>query len=443
MRRLSSPKGYQSIMAYDNCQEQSKRYRLEPLDQFLFFQEDNNDHQIRGVIHFADVLDGTCIRKAVQQSIRMIPILGCRFVENDRRSYWEKMPLSKMDGRIMTFVDSAHPEDEVLAFLAAKTDESKGPQVRIGIIRDDGKDTLCIVLNHMAFDGAGFKAYLYLIGRLYSEFKAGGKSSGRKEIREYRSLGRIFRQFRFGERLRVLMLPPGSTGKSNGLHFPRTLNGDVQPLFLTCKLPQAQTNRIKQYGKEKGFTVNDIITAAYYRALYHFIHSSDGSALGIFCMIDLRRYLPEGTDEVFCNLSSMVETHCEPKETFAETVREINKQMHRHKAVYPGLHGFGLLLFFQKILSYKRFKNFIKKMGYPMISLTNLGVIDPQRLHFHGTEVEDAAILTALKHPPYFQLTFSTFKDVITLSVSLLGTEEERESVQRFFEILVKQLPRD
>ena len=430
-----------TIMTAYHSQEETKKYQLELLDQFLFFQEDNNDHQIRCVIHFGDLLDRTCIQKAILQSIRMIPILGCRFVENEKRSYWEKVPLNKMVDRIFTFVDSDNPEDEIVAFLSAKTDESAGPQIRIKIIRNTDKDTLCIVLNHMAFDGTGFKEYLYLLGRLYSECKSGQESSLRKEIGGDRSLGRIFKQFKFGERLRVLTLPPNSTEKRTGLHFPRTLKGDVQPLFLTYKLLQEQTNRIKQFGKENGFTVNDMIIAGYYRALYHFIQNPDGLSLGIPCMIDLRRYLPEGTDAIFCNLPSMVETRCEPDLTFTETVREINKQMNEHKDGYPGLYGFGILSLIQKILSYKRLKKFIRKRGYPLISISNLGVIDSKRLHFDGNEVKEAAIMTALKHFPYFQLTFSTYKDVITLSISLFGTKEDRESVQRFFEILVKQFP--
>lgn len=151
------------MAANNDSQKQAERYPSELMDQFLFFQEDNNDHQIRGVIHFAGVLDRTCIEKAVMQSIRMIPVLGCRFVENKKRSYWERLPLDRRDAQIVTFIDTGNLKDEMTEFLSAKTDESKGPQVRVRMIRNAEKDTLCIVLNHMAFDGTGFKEYLYLV----------------------------------------------------------------------------------------------------------------------------------------------------------------------------------------------------------------------------------------------------------------------------------------
>ncbi len=56
------------------------------------------------------------------------------------------------------------------AFLTQKIDEKKGPQLAIKLFRyKNGCSTLCIILNHMICDAAGFKQLLYLFCEKYNQ----------------------------------------------------------------------------------------------------------------------------------------------------------------------------------------------------------------------------------------------------------------------------------
>ena len=144
-----------------NSIKNSGRFYAEIMDQMQFFFKEYNDHQLHAIIYFNDTLELELLRGAVLLSIDIVPILGSRFVLNKRCPYWEKIDINNND--IVTFVDSPDPEDDIRRFIISITDELVGPQLMIRLIRSSHKDTMCIIMNHMVCDGAGFKEYLYLL----------------------------------------------------------------------------------------------------------------------------------------------------------------------------------------------------------------------------------------------------------------------------------------
>ena len=70
-----------------------------------------------------------------------------------------------------------------------------------------------------------------------------------------------------------------------------------------------------------------------------------------------------------------------------------------------------------------------KKFINPLIGLTNIGVIDNEKLVFGNLPIVDAFITGSIKYPPYFQLTFTSFNESITFSIN------------NFFNILNNELP--
>lgn len=418
-----------------------ERFRSELLDQILLFQEDNNDHQIRGVIFFENILDRECIRKAILLSINSIPILGCRYVEKNIRSYWERSSEVTTDGQAITFMDTNDLGEAINKFLSQKTFESKGPQIIAAVIRNALKDTLCIIMNHLVCDGAGFKEYLYFLSSIYTELIKNPNYSPGYLAHDDRSLGQIYQQLNVINKLRLVLLKDNPVNK-NGYHFPLSFEKNTKPLILTHKLPRERFNILKEYGKEHKVTINDIILAAYYRVLYKMMNIPDGESLRIPCTVDLRRYHPNRKRVGFCNLSSLIATDiASGEEKFEETVEKTNHIMNAKKNSFPGLSGFVELSLMYKLLPYAKFKKLIKnKLIYPMITMSNIGMIDSRKLQFHDISISEAFITTALKYPPYFQLAFSSFNNSITFSVSLYGSEHDRELINSFFVLLDKEL---
>jgi NRPS condensation-like uncharacterized protein len=175
------------------------------------------------------------------------------------------------------------------------------------------------------------------------------------------------------------------------------------------------------FAHEHGVTLNDIVMAAYYSALWDIAQPTDG-VLSVACMVDLRRYLRSGKAPACSNLASMVHTECGRLDGFMRTLDEVHSAMVRAKADAPGLSGLPLLAALRRVLPHGVFERVVKRtVSYPEISVTNLGVI-PSELDFGTAPLVDAYVLTALKREPAMQLSFSTFRQTLTLSTALFAS---------------------
>ncbi len=416
------------------------RYTAEALDEYMSFQENNNDHQIRCIVAFQGQLNIEVLREAILRSFVIVPIMGCRYGENSLSAYWESIDPEESRQSVVNFVVTERPESEIEKFLAGQIDYHRGPQVHAGLVRSKGVDTLCIVINHMACDGTAFKNYLLCLGRLYTQLARGEAVVQTIKVSNDRSLGKVLERFAFKDRIRLALKKSDTDGEISVAHFPRDASGTVQAIFVRQTLEKEMYRELIHYSRQNGFTVNDIALAAYYSALYEIVGSGN-RILRIPCMVDLRRYVASSEAVSFANLASMIETDCGNLGGFLSTVKEINRQMKARKEQNPGLAGLPLMALLHRLLPHGLFKHFMKRIvKYPEISMSNVGIV-PNDLCFDSIAIADAYILTALKKAPSFQLSFSTYRETVTFSVSLLGIEKDRDTIAQFFKKFFKQLP--
>lgn len=116
--------------------------------------------------------------------------------------------------------------------------------------------------------------------------------------------------------------------------------------------------------------------------------------------------------------------------------------MDEKKHNFSGLYGLVLLGILFKLLPYAKAKElFQDKFINPVIFLTNIGIIDNNRLDFDNLTIVDAFITGSVKYQPYFQLALTSFNDSITFSINLYGSVNDREQIENFFRILDDELP--
>lgn len=417
-----------------------KRYTAELFDQMQFFFQEYNDHQVRGVLYFDGRIDADILKKAALLSIKQVPILGCRFVM-DERPYWEEIEESGY-GNIVSFMESRDPDGEIQRFISGKTNELTGPQLMVRVVRASGRDAVCIVMNHMICDGAGFKEYLYLLGEIYTRLKSGVNGSF-EYPKGARSLNQIYKPFGMSQRLKIFLLPNETTKEKNAVCFPLSGKGDDRPFIVMHKLSKGRFERLKKYAKKHSVTINDIFLAAYFRVLNKMLDMDQNNPLTIPCMVDLRRYLHDKNTAGICNLTSAVYFGAAftEEETFLETVKKVNLKMNEKKASYPGLQGLSILHTLFKFLSFYKVQKLLKeRFANPMIAMSNIGVIDSGRLVFGNTPVKDAFITGSIKHQPYFQLALSTFKGSVTCSFGEYGLKQDESLIKEFLLLLDKEL---
>lgn len=415
-------------------------YTAEAFDQMqlLWGVKRFNDHQLRCILRFEHSLDPEALKGAVHESIQAFPILGTRYVRG-RRAHW--MGLESRDlGRAFAV---ARDEAEFEEFVVSKVDEGIGPQVRCCLL-NSAPFSIALKMNHMVCDAADFKAYLYLLCSIYAGvFPDAGRR--RDELPEDRSVLRVLKCFGLGTRMKSLLLQSNQNNHAGGIRFPLGESGETQPYVLTRKLGRGKTTSLKRYGQARGATLNDVLLTAFYRCLFWRLKLIPGTLLRIPVMVDMRRYLPETHSvSTLSNLTSTVSTQLKYifAERFEDTLCRVKSLMDQRKRSNLGLNGFIKLDRTYRILG-ERIANrlLMSKLNHPLISMTNMGTLDPRRMLFKDQRPHDAFFSGSIKYPPYFQLSVSSYDGELTLGMNVLGSNIDRERILSFFDEMEAELP--
>jgi len=418
------------------------KYNAEIFDQvqFLFEVTKFNDHQLHCVINFAGKINKDIMKKAIVLMSEVIPIIGSTYVTDKGHPYWEKVDAARYED-VIIFTNN---EVKFNSFITSKTNEFTAPQMKACLLTS-GKDSLAIIMNHMVCDAADFKVYLYLLSDLYSKLFKNSSYSPNYTIDGDRSLKRINNQFKLKDKARALILQNKESNKNNSYKFPMSEGKETKPFILTHKIPKERYLIIKDYYKKYNVTLNDVVLAAYYRVLYNVLGLDSKSDLNIPIMVDMRRNLKDRNAGALCNLSSTAITHIDYNidDNFYNTLIKVNKDMNLKKSKLIGLNGFIKLSIIFGIFNYKTSNILVERaLKNPLICMTNIGILDSEKLLFEGVSIDEAFMCGSIKYKPHFQLALSSFKESITFSVNLYGSSKDKENIEHFFNLLDKELPK-
>lgn len=414
------------------------KYHAEAWDilQHLFKTEKINDRTIHFAATFSGNLDLNRLKKSVDLSADAFPLIRCGFRMNDGRPYWEDK--GDTPGGMVEFLETEEADGGVWEFLQREADEICGPQLKIRVIRRGGTDTLCAAINHMICDAAGFKEYLYLLASIYTRLE---KDPGfrPKSAMGKRDIGQIMKSFSFFDKVKIFAGSDNMT-KHDAAKFD--FEGDLDHPFIEMRrIPCEKLRLLKEYAKGSGATVNDVLLAAYLRTLYHHF----GHAVAVPCAVDLRKYLPNRRAGSICNLVTNLtcDIGSDIGETFSATLEKVMREMKRQKGEISCMKSISLMETVLRILPFSTAKKLIgRNFANPPIALSNLGILDKERLDFGQAKMTDAFMTGSIKYAPYFQLAVSTFDEVTAFSVNLYGTQNDRDKISRFLDEMVWELYR-
>lgn len=385
------------------------------------FYREAHDPLIRCEIDLGSHIDVTLLRGAVEVSRAAAPLISCVF--DEKRGRW--IEAERDSANVVRVIDAGNDPSLARFELLRPLDQHAGPRMRISVVRVDETDTLCVVVDHMLCDGAGLKQYLYLLARIYTTMGKG--SDGIDLVRGYplrRDLGQVTQSLGATNRLRAALSK--GTGTSAG-QVPRLLSGSgpAQARLVRATIDASSLAAATAAAKLAGATVNDLLLAAYARAL----HKRAGCADVILpCPVDLRRFGHPGQSFGICNLTSNYFCHLAIRddEGFGEVLSDVAGQMGEQKKSLGCLKGPLLFHAIARVLPQKALRRvFFASAGVPVVSYTNLGILDEERLTFGSLETRGALIATATKRPPSFQLSASTFRGACTLTSCLYADESD------------------
>lgn len=320
--------------------------------------------------------------------------------------------------------------------LQKEADEINGPQVKITIIRNGKTDTLCVTINHMICDAAGFKDYLYLLSSIYTGVE---KDPGYCPVplTGKRNLRQIMKTFSWFDRLKIF------TG-NNDMTKPDTakfdFEGDLKHPFIEMKtIPREKVRQLKDYAKLRGATVNDVLLTAYIRTLYQ----QFGRVVAVPCAVDLRKYLPNRKAGSICNLVTNLtcDIGADIGTSFDRTLEKVKERMDQQKADIVSLKSILLMEAAFRVIPYRIMGKAVDPFfSNPPIAFTNLGILDKGKLTFGTAKMTGAWMTSSIKYVPYFQIAVSTFDDVMALSANLYGTQADRDKISSFLTEMVSEL---
>ncbi|WP_234117380.1 siderophore synthetase [Clostridium hydrogenum] len=405
--------------------------------QFLFETYKFNDHNLHCIMHFNGNINKTALKKALTMTLNVSPILSSKYVENVKEPYWEKVASSTFKD-ILTLVST---KNEFNSFITSRINEATGPQVQACLL-DSSKDSLCILMNHMICDAAGFKEYLYLLCNLYSNILKNPDYTANYLLNGDRSINIINNKFNFKTKFKTLMFQGKESNGFINLNFPMSTEKEVKPFILTHEIPENRFLSIKKYCKNHEVTINDVTLAALYRAIYKLLNKNQ---LSISVAVDMRKYLKDKNINALTNLSATVISNLtiEPNDTFDDTALKVNNDMNLKKKNFIGLNAFVKISMLFKLFSYKHAKKLLKN-GFknPLIGMTNIGILDSKKLYFEGTQISNAFMFGSMKYKPYFQLALTSYNNIMTFTVNLYGNLKDKENIESFFILLDEELPK-
>jgi NRPS condensation-like uncharacterized protein len=404
-------------------------------DDMHYFFDEYNDHCMRVEMRFDGTLEDARLEAAVDKVAELVPVLKSRFTVGKFRSYWHVLEDFDAKSIISRTTDTA----EAKAFLTSKIDEKKGPQIRLLILSSQGRDTLCLLINHMCFDGSSLKDFLRLLASLYSYrdvsyFKNGGR--GFSQLYENFTLREKFKlafKVNYGKKNAARLGFPYERPQENAADGQKPRFKEILKSFYDENLFVS----LHKKAREAGATLNDVFLAAYGRAMLDICGGSD-LPLELDCVFDLRKYIKGGKTAGLTNMVSKVALPfaAVEGEPFAATVARVHNIMDGYKKDYPGMGGLSLLrLGFAVLRSPSLRKRAVKKIFInPMVALSNIGTATEDMVAYEGLFCEDFFMTGAVKYPPYTLLSLFTFRNRLYVTTTVVGTEEDIKTARRMLD---------
>ncbi|MBO7155932.1 MAG: hypothetical protein J6V83_00845, partial [Clostridia bacterium] len=407
--------------------------------QYLF--RNYYDRMVHAVLYYDGLIDVPILKNVIVGTTEKVPVLRSSFHDSVINPYWVVEDYSIDDILTVKEVDKALLELEIDNFITQCIPVTDNVQFRMALFNTEGKSTLCMIVNHMCFDGGDFK---YFLKRLAANYTAAANGAPIIDIKTgTRSYDQVYTKLDEEDKEVARNLYKNISQVKDAHYFPLTPDSELDRSMINrCKIDRETFAKFRKIGKHYGVTVNDLMLAVYMHSLYEYGGYPDTDTVTIPCMVDLRRHIEGGEDAGgLTNHTGFMQCSVEGvgknvNETLVKVLQSVRKSKHDK---YMGLYSLPLLKLAYTILPYS-ISEIAIKIGYlnPLIGMSNIGVLDPEALSFNGLKPFDGFMTGAVKYKPYMQLALTSMNGELTMTIAIRGNHEDRVGVQKFFDIIKK-----
>lgn len=417
------------------------------IDRTLAYLEGAGEMMIQLELAFPNPLDATRLARATCLALAAEPVLGCRWVDHWRKPYWERVSANEQD----IFV-AAQSEAEFELFKEAALDTA-GPRLRVCLWNFPVGAYLLIKVCHYVADAAGVRDVARLISAIYAQLEHDPNYQPEPNLTGSRGVGQILQAVPWPKYPGLFLQSLRDSQASQTPPGTQTL--PIQPgpaeslLFIHRLLAQDQVTCLVNYGRQHNATLNDLLLAAFFRALAVLTNWNGHGQLRVTTTVDLRRYLVGRQVAAVSNLSLVVPSWpslgTDLGHDFCATLNKITAITQKRKQNFVGVDSLlGLLLtlgplphrWASQLMA--RHTRQLDNQATTANTLTNLGPIAPQTVTF-DTKPVMARILPPPVYPPYFLLGVSGYEGTLTLSTGVYALQ--KDLAERFLEVMVAEFP--
>jgi NRPS condensation-like uncharacterized protein len=396
-------------------------------------------------------LDPDRLARAVELVFDAEPVLGCRFVHEDWRPYWERLPKPIDDAFLVAADDSSFE-----AFACEPLDEARGPQLQACLRPAPDGDRLLVKVGHYAADAGAVKEALERLAAIYRRLGDDPRHEPVPNLAGSRSMSQVLRRIPWSARPRIV---------ANYLRAARGVGGGLPPARLPLAaerlpgpprytlrhVPRERVAALAAYGKARGATINDLASTALLRALAIASDRSGPSELKLLVTADLRRHLPGGRGAGLCNMSGIdpmiLGVPSDTDEGFDGLLAHVSAHMNARKASWIGLNDYVAML---PVIGWMPMSWLHGMFGVLIDAtnrlrrlpngLTNMGPIPPAAVDFDGAP-RRAFLRVPPTYPPNFVTGLSGYAGELTLSAGWYPGSVPPALVERFYDLLLDELP--
>ncbi len=417
-----------------------RRLDAELWDKMHYLFRDFNDRMVHVELKYDFVPDIEALKTVLICAFEKVPVLHSKFVDMKLWTHWEVMPYHIDDILTVEYPDDIEKAaDEFLTQYIAPTESI---QMKVALFIKDGKSTLCMVENHMCMDGGDLKYFLQEFCENYSKYVSEGISpvNFRTGSRSYSDVYSGFSKTEAGVARRLFK----NINERDDHRFPLTADNIRDKSFIARKKFSEETlDKLKTKGKQLGATINELLLASYFYSIYELAGYPESDKIMISNAIDLRRHMDNMDGKGFTNHTAWMQCAVpERGKDIFETVKYVVESSNKFKKdKFMGLYGLPLLNFGYSFMPHAVSEEIIK-IGYsnPLMAMSNIGILNGQHYALDSHEPADAFMSGAVKYKPFVLLTATTYKKVITLSMCVRGNDDDKKIVNRFFELMEKNI---
>ena len=417
-----------------------RKLNAELWDKMHYLFRDYNDRMVHVELHYDFEIDVEALKTVLICFFEKAPVLHSSFKDNHVSPYWIVKPYHIDDVLEVSYPDDVEAAAE--AFLTQEIPPENDIQMKVAVFFQDGKTTLCMIENHMCMDGGDFKYFLKAFCKNYNDYIENGISP--VDLRESsRSYDQVYNDFSKTEQRMARNLYKNVNAKDDH-KFPLTPDSIRDRSFIAKrKISAEKLAEIKAAGKKHGATVNDMLLTAYFYSLYTLANYSPYEGVSISCAIDLRRHLKDVSDEGLTNHTAWMQCKVpERGKDIFQTLQYVKHSSNQFKQdKFMGLYGLPLLKLGYTIMPHAASEEIIK-IGYsnPLLAMSNIGILEADKLALCGHEPTDGFMTGAVKYKPFVLLSATTMRNVVTLSMCVRGNDEDKKTVERFFDLMEQSL---